>query len=173
VSEPHAAIVAQRRESAVLNLVAAESDAHRAAIVHAVREERPETVIGALRRLRLPARHPVVVEADVAGPRVARILLETYERRPASFEELLAVPGVGAKSLRALSLAAELMHGVPASRRDPAAYSFAHGGKDGHPYPVDRDTYDHTIAFLEGAVRHARLGEPDRLDALRRLASLG
>jgi hypothetical protein len=173
VSEPHAAIVAQRRESAVLNLVAAESAAHRAAIVHAVRDERPETVIGTLRRLRLPARHPVVVDADVAGPRVARILLETYERRPASFEELLALPGVGAKTLRALSLAAEVMHGVPASLRDPAAYSFAHGGKDGHPYPVDRDTYDHTIAFLEGAVRRARLGEPDRLDALRRLASLG
>ena len=86
---------------------------------------------------------------------------------------MLALPGVGAKTLRALSLAAEVMHGVPASLRDPAAYSFAHGGKDGHPYPVDRDTYDHTIAFLEGAVRHARLGEPDRLDALRRLASLG
>jgi hypothetical protein len=64
------------------------------------------------------------------------------------------------------------MYGVPGSVRDPAAYSFAHGGKDGHPYPVDRETYDGTIAFLEAAVRHARLGERDRLDALRRLASL-
>jgi hypothetical protein len=73
---------------------------------------------------------------------------------------------------RALSLAAEVMYGVPGSVRDPAAYSFAHGGKDGHPYPIDRETYDGTIAFLEAAVRHARLGERDRLDALRRLASL-
>jgi hypothetical protein len=101
-----------------MNLVAAESDAHRTAIAYAAREERPEAVIGALRRLRMPARHPVMVTEDVAGPRVARILLETYERRPASFEELLG------------------------------------------------------IAFLEAAVRHARLGERDRLDALRRLASL-
>ena len=172
VSEPHAAIVAERREQTVLNLVAAESDAHRTAIAYAAREERPETVIGALRRLRLPARHPVMVTEDVAGPRVARILLDTYARRPANFEELLGLPGVGARTLRALSLAAEVMYGVPGSVRDPAAYSFAHGGKDGHPYPVDRETYDGTIAFLEAAVRHARLGERDRLDALCRLASL-
>ena len=172
VSEPHAAIVSDRRESAVLNLVAAESDAHRAAIVHAVHEESPEALVTMLRRLRLPARHPVVLDTDVAGPRVARILLETYERRPANFEELLGLPGVGAKTLRALSLAAEVMYGLPGSLRDPAAYSFAHGGKDGHPYPVDRQTYDGTIAFLEATVRHARLGDRDRLAAFRRLASL-
>lgn len=129
VSEPHAAIVAERREPTVLNVVAAESDAHRTAIAYAAREERPETVIGALRRLWLPARHPVRVTEDVAGPRVGRILLETYERRPANFEALLGLPGVGARTLRALSLAAEVMYGVPGSVRDPAAYSFAHGGR--------------------------------------------
>jgi uncharacterized protein len=172
VSEPHAAIVGERRENVVLNLVAREGDAHRTAIAHAVRSERPETILDAVRRLRLPARHSIDVSADLAGPRVARILLETYERQPESFEQLLALPGVGAKTLRALSLAAEIMYGVPGSFRDPAVYAFAHGGKDGHPYPVDRETYDTTIGYLETAVRHSRLGERDRLDALRRLGSL-
>jgi uncharacterized protein len=169
VCEPHAAVVAERPEADVLNLVAAEGDAHRSAIAHAVREARPDEVLGALRRLTLPARHHVVAREDVAGPRVAKILLETYERRPETFETLLALPGVGAKTVRALSLAAEVMYGVPASFRDPATFSFAHGGKDGHPYPVDRRTYDATIGYLETAVRRARIGEPERLQALRRL----
>jgi hypothetical protein len=169
VSDPHSAIVAERREEAVLNLVAREGDAHRDAIVQAAREERPETVVATLERLALPARHHVVAAEDVNLGRIGRILLETYERQPDRFETLLGLPGVGAKTLRALSLAADVMYGVPATLRDPAAYSFAHGGKDGHPYPVDRPTYDATIAFLETAVRRARLGEPDRLNALRRL----
>jgi hypothetical protein len=172
VSEPHAAIAAQRREDAVLNLVAGEGGAHRDAIAHTAREERAETIVGALGRLTLPGRHHIVAAEDVAGPRLTKILLETYERQPETFERLLALSGVGAKTLRALSLAAEVMYGVPASFRDPAAYSFAHGGKDGHPYPVDRRTYDATIAFLETAVRRARIGDTERLSALRRLAAL-
>jgi uncharacterized protein len=172
VSEPHRAIVAERREQAVLNLVAAEGGAHRAAIVEVAGREHPETLVGALRRLALPARHHIAIGEDVAGPRLAKILLQTYERRPEGFEHLLGMPGVGAKTLRALSLAAEVMYGVPASLRDPAAYSFAHGGKDAHPYPVDRRTYDATISFLEGAVRRARIGDGERLNALRRLATL-
>lgn len=170
VSEPHSAIVAPRREDRVLNLVAGEGGAHRQAIATIVREERPETVLAALR---MPARHHIEPHDDIGGPRVAKILLETYERRPEGFEALLGQPGVGAKTMRALSLAAEVMYGVPASLRDPAVYAYAHGGKDGHPYPVDRGTYDRTIAYLETAIRRAKLGEPDRLAALRRLAARG
>ncbi len=177
VCEPHAAVVAQRREERVLNLVAGDGDAHRDAITSVAREERPDAVVRALatsaaagdRGLAMPARHHVVVAEDVPSPRLAKILLETYERRPENFERLLAMPGVGAKTVRALSLAAEVMYGVPATIRDPAAFSFAHGGKDGHPYPVDRRTYDTTIRYLETAVRRARLGDRERLDALRRL----
>jgi hypothetical protein len=170
VSEPHRAVVADRREERVLNLVAGEGDAHRAAIAHAVREEHPDRIV---RALTLPARHHVVAHEDVPGPRLARILLETYERRPETFERLLALPGVGAKTVRALSLAAEVMYGVAPTFRDPAAFSFAHGGKDGHPYPVDRDTYDATIGYLEEAVRRARIGDVERLHALRRLTYMG
>ena len=172
VSDPHAAIVAPRREANVLNLVAGEGDAHRSAITTLVRDERPETIVAELQRaptLALPARHHIEPRQDIAFGRLSKILLETYERRPAHFEALLGQPGVGAKTLRALSLAAEVMYGVPASVRDPAVYAYAHGGKDGHPYPVDRATYDRTIAYLESAVRRSKLGDPERLAALRRL----
>lgn len=173
VSEPHRGIVAPRREARVLNLVAAEGGAHRDAIATVVRDERPDTLVAELGRissLSLPARHHIEPVQDIAVGRLSKILLETYERRPPDFEAVLAQPGVGAKTMRALSLAAEVMYGVPASLRDPAVYAYAHGGKDGHPYPVDRTTYDATITYLESAVRRARVGEPDRLAALRRLA---
>ena len=78
--------------------------------------------------------------------------------------------GVGAKTIRALALIAELAHGRPASFRDPARFAFAHGGKDGFPYPVDRQNYDRSIEWLRDAVGRARLGNSDRLHALRRLA---
>ena len=80
--------------------------------------------------------------------------------------------GIGAKGLRALSLVAELAYGEPASLRDPVTFSFAHGGKDGTPYAVDRPTYDATVASLEAALRQARVGHTERVDALKRLAGL-
>jgi len=79
---------------------------------------------------------------------------------------------VGAKSIRALALVSELVYGAKTSVRDPARFSFAHGGKDGHPYPVDRETYDRTIEALRAAVERARLGQREKLDALRRLAAV-
>jgi len=82
------------------------------------------------------------------------------------------MPGVGAKTVRALALLSDLLNGAPASKRDQARFSLAHGGKDGYPYPVDRAIYDRSIETLRTAVERARLGNRDRLDALRRLASL-
>jgi hypothetical protein len=80
------------------------------------------------------------------------------------------VPGVGAKGLRALALVAELTYGEPASVRDPVSYAFAHGGKDGTPFPVDRATYDATIESLRRALAEARAGRTDKVQALKRLA---
>lgn len=70
-------------------------------------------------------------------------------------------------------LVAEVVHGTPTSTRDPARYSFAHGGKDGHPFPVDRTTYDHTIDWLRTAVEKAKIGQTEQTKALRRLADFG
>ena len=90
---------------------------------------------------------------------------------PPDFERLLGIPGVGAKTLRALALASELVYGTPASTRDPARFSFAHGGKDGHPFPVDRTTYDRTVDVLHSALERAKVGHTEKVAALRRLAS--
>ena len=97
------------------------------------------------------------------------VLLTTWEAAPGDFETLLSLPGVGARSLRALALLSEVVYGEPASFRDPARFSFAHGGKDGHPFPVDRETYDRSIEWLREAVARARIGDADRMRALRSL----
>ena len=120
--------------------------------------------------LTMPAGHAVDVRRDVEPKLLHTVLLRTYEAAPADFEALLALPGIGARSLRALALVAELVYGALASARDPARFSFAHGGKDGHPYPVDRQTYDHSVAWLRQGIQRARIGQSERVQALKRLA---
>ena len=96
------------------------------------------------------------------------VLATTYERPPEDFEALLGVQGLGPKSLRALALVAELVYGTPASTRDPARFAFAHGGKDGTPFPVDRETYDKTIETMNAAL--GGVDRSDRVAALKRLS---
>jgi len=107
---------------------------------------------------------------DIHPDNLKKIFLSTYERQAESFKVLLGMPGVGPKTIRALALIAELVYDTPASRSDPALFSYAHGGKDGFPYPVDRETYDRNVAILRRAVDQAKLGRTERLEALRRLA---
>jgi hypothetical protein len=97
--------------------------------------------------------------------------LKTYERGPRDFEALLGIEGVGPKTLRALALASELVHGTPAAMRDPARFSFAHGGKDGTPFPVDRITYDRTIEILGKAINRAAIDRSEKVGAFKRLAA--
>jgi hypothetical protein len=80
-------------------------------------------------------------------------------------------PGVGAKTLRALALASELVYGAPASTRDPARFAFAHGGKDGTPFPVDRETYEHTIEVFDRALNRAAVDRSEKVKAFQRLAA--
>jgi hypothetical protein len=171
VCEPHAAIASAASAQLVLNFVARESAAARTAATDFAAEE-PQLTRREIARaisLELPRRHWVDIERDINPRHLGSVLLETYEAAPASFEQLLAVKGVGPAALRALALIAELLYGAPASTRDPARFSFAHGGKDGTPFPVDRTTYDSSIDFLREAVARARIGQTDRLHALRRL----
>ena len=91
---------------------------------------------------------------------------------PVDFEALLSTQGVGAKTIRSLALISELVYGVEPSFRDPAIFSFAHGGKDGHPYPVDRENYDLSIEVLSQALSAAKIGRTEKLKAMRRLAFL-
>lgn len=170
VCEPHYAICSQVTGTA-LNLVAAESQPARDTITKITLEVTPDRVVSQLKRLQkleLPARHHLSLE-DIHPDRLSKTLLITYERQPENFEELLNLEGVGPKTLRALSLISELIYDVPVSLRDPARYSFAHGGKDGHPYPVDRRTYDKSIEILHQALVRAKVGDGEKIAAIRRL----
>jgi hypothetical protein len=123
-----------------------------------------------VRALAMPEQHPVGL-GDVSTKYLQKALVGTYEKPPQDFAALLLQPGVGPKTIRALALIAEVTHGAPLSFRDPVTYSFAVGGKDGWPYPVDRTAYDRSVAFLEKGIREAKLGHKEKLDALRRLES--
>lgn len=117
------------------------------------------------RELTMPSRHSI--------PRTAylnRALMAAYEKQPANFEELLQVPGVGAGTLRALCLVAEVAFGVAPSFKDPVRYSFAHGGKDGYPFPVNEADIENSYNTLNRALRRSRAGRKDQLQALHNLA---
>ena len=116
--------------------------------------------------------HPVVSENFFHSKYLERILLKLVSDKPGNYENLLATRGVGPKTIRALSLVSEVIYGAPASYTDPARYSFAHGGKDGTPYFVDRPTYDETIEILGNVVRKTSLNPTDKDKALQRLRGL-
>ncbi len=170
VNEPHAAVCCDER-TRPLNMVAAEAEAARRAVAELAREKpwRLMQELRRLQRLRLPPHHEILMQ-DIHPDHLASVFLKAYEAQPASFAELLGLPQVGAKTIRALALLAELLYGAPLSFRDPARFAFAHGGKDRHPFPVDRALYDRSIQILHEAVARARLGDRERLEALRRLA---
>jgi uncharacterized protein len=122
----------------------------------------------ALPHLIMPARHDVRAR-DVIARRLRGNLAAAADRGPKDFAELLLTPGVGARTVQALAMVAEMMHGAPFRFSDPARFSLAHGGKDRHPYPVPIKVYDETIRVLKSAVLQAHLGRDEQLDAFRRL----
>ena len=172
VCEPHAAICCDTTAE-TLDLVARESEAVRNASA-SLAAERPAVTLKALGHLpllELPRRH-AVAQSDINPKYLQKILVRTYEAAPRDFESLLTIEGVGPKTLRALAMTSELIYGSEASRRDPARYSFAHGGKDGTPFPVDRETYDKTIEVMRDALNRANIDRSEKVRAFRRLAAL-
>ena len=117
----------------------------------------------------MPRRHALALQ-DVDPRHLQSVLLSKYDRAPEDFEALLGLEGVGAKTLRALALVSEVIYGTPASTRDPARFAFAHGGKDGTPFPVDRATYDRTIDTLHRAMANVKVDRSDKVEALKRLS---
>jgi uncharacterized protein len=171
VNEPHTAIEGQNLGS-VLNLTASESTLARSTITEVVTQQKPEVLFAEIKKLKtlaLPRRHQLET-ADLHPDSLRKILLNAYERQPQKFESLLGLQGVGPKTIRALSLISELVYGVAPSYRDPARYTFAHGGKDGIPYPVDRQTYDQSIKILSEAINKARLTGSEKREAFQKLA---
>lgn len=190
VCEPHSAICCDQR-SQTLNLVAHESketrkmsaelinDGYKSLLKDLKKIESCEflrsqkfikqrKLLGHEKILEMPRYHEVKA-VDFSSKRMEKILHIVHERKPKNFEELLGVEGVGPKTIRALALVAELIYGAKPSWRDPARYSFAHGGKDGSPYPVNQKQYDQSIEILRRAVQKAKIGRREKLEALRRL----
>ena len=128
----------------------------------------PQSPQPLLPHLVMPAHHDVRA-TDVNLRRLRGNLAAAADRGPSDFSELLLTPGVGARTVRALALVAEVVHGAPCRFADPARFSLAHGGKDRHPFPVPLKVYDETIGVLKSAVRKARLGEREELDTIKRL----
>jgi uncharacterized protein len=129
---------------------------------------KPLPVQAMLPHLVMPAHHDVRA-SDVHARRLHGNLAAAAERAPKDFSELLLTPGVGARTVKALAMVAEVVHGAPCRFSDPARFSFAHGGKDRHPYPVPLKVYDETIRILKSAVQKAKLGQDEELGAVRRL----
>jgi hypothetical protein len=202
VCEPHAAVQdlaepsPRPKQQMLLNLVAEESGENRRASAALVREN-PDWLLEQIEEytkgptLFAPERHPVL-KLDINQKRLRDIVVRAHERNPRDFETLLGIEGMGPASVRSLALLAEIIFQTPPSRRDvvtPSAagsaqnespadprrwadYSYAHGGKDGTPFPVDRETYDRSIFVLTQAVRRARLGENEKFQALKRLSQV-
>jgi hypothetical protein len=170
VAEPHSAICSELKASRALDMTASLSAEARSSVAGLSREN-PDKIIKEIKSLEtlvMPERH-LVSYSDIEPKRLHQIFVQTYERQPRDFETLLGMRGVGPKTVRALSLVSEIIHGTPLSYRDPARYSFAHGGKDGTPFPVEREVYDKTIDIMARAIGGARLESSEKLSALKRL----
>lgn len=175
VNEPHAGIASEifSPDNQVLDLTAEKSRENRelSAQIAGDKPEKNLKILKKLKEIKLPPRHRILL-SDINPDRLSTIFISTFEKQPKNFLELLGLSRVGGKTLRALALISELVYGKPASAKDPARYSFAHGGKDSVPYPIDQKTYTNSIIFLKEVINRAKLGYLDKLHAFRRLASV-
>jgi hypothetical protein len=168
--DPHTAICSNLQRERALNLVTAESLRAQSVMTELSREH-PAKITAELNKLQtlsLPSHHRITVQ-DLHPESIEKILLKTYEAQADRFQTLLGMPGVGAKTLRALALLAEIAYGTPPSWKDPAKFSFAHGGKDGHPYPVNRKVYDESIEYLRNTLERAKVDASEKENSLKRL----
>lgn len=133
-----------------------------------VRSVRDPILLNSSRDCIMPTRHEVRAE-DVDLKRLGGVLATAYESDPKDFESLLLTPGLGPRTLQSLTLVSEVINGTPSRFRDPARYSFAHGGKDGHPFPVPCHVYDESIRVLGTAIEKAKIGDREKLECLNRL----
>jgi hypothetical protein len=166
VSEPHTAIVGEH-QGEITNLVAAPASPAQQAILE-IAKTPPDSTLKDVLKLTMPAHHDVR-PSDVDLKRLGAVLAAAYERDFQDFASLLLLEKLGPRTLQSLALVAEVVHGTPTRFSDPARFSFAHGGKDGHPFPVPLKTYDETIRVLQQSLERAKVGETEKVDGLRRL----
>jgi len=181
VLEPHDAIVGDVKRNVALDMTAKESEDCRKASTDIVKEK-PEKLMRLLQSVRPD--HQTSLQKWIPEANWKEYALEVlsmpntlnwkavkraYDFQPENFEQLLGIRGVGPAAIRGLALIAELVYGAPPSWKDPVKYSFCVGGKDGVPFPVDKRSYDEIIEVLEGALEQAKVGEKERINAIKRL----
>jgi hypothetical protein len=165
-NDPHAAIVGEH-QGTIMNLVDAQAKAAQTAMLQIVRDD-PQKTLKEASKLQMPAHHDVR-PPDVDLKRLGAILAVAYQRELRDFASLLLLENLGARTLQSLALIAEVVHGAPSRFSDPARFSFALGGKDGHPFPVPLKTYDESIAVLRRGLDSAKVGHAEKVDGFKRL----
>ena len=166
VAEPHTGIVGEH-QGTIMNLVDTNARPAQSALLE-IAHEHPEKTLQAARHLKLPSHHDVRPK-NVDLKRLGAVLAIAYERDLHDFAELLLLENLGPRTLQSLALVAEVVHGAPSRFSDPARFSFAHGGKDRHPFPVPLKTYDQSLNVLRTALDAAKVGDKEKLEGFRRL----
>jgi hypothetical protein len=170
VETPHTSVYG-KNQGPILNLVAAEASPTKTGMLDIIRED-PGKMVPEIQRILMMPRHHDVRAEDVNLKRLGSILALAHENEIKNFESLLLLEGVGPRTLQSLTLVSEIIHGTPVRFSDPARFSFAHGGKDGHPFPVPVKVYDETIDLLRNSVEKARIGETDKQQAIKNLSGI-
>ena len=166
VDAPHTGIVGEKG-APVLNLTDKKADMLRTNIV-GLTKEKPTEVLDTYRGIVMPNRHDVR-EEDVNMTRLGSVLNMAYNRDIDNFEDLVMMKGVGPKTLKSLAMVSEVVHGDASRFEDPARFSFAIGGKDGRPHPIDTKAMDETIDMLQNSVEKAKMGDKEKSRAIKRL----
>ncbi len=166
-NEPHTSIYG-KNSGMILNLTHAEAERTKGGILELVKEQ-PELMMQEIQQLIMPTHHDVRTE-NVNLKRLGSVLALAHEKNLRDFESLLLLEGVGPRSIQSLALVSEVIHGTPTRFTDPARFSFAHGGKDGHPFPVPLKVYDETIHIMEQSIQKAKLGITDKKTAIKNLS---
>ena len=167
VEEPHTFIYGAN-QGLIINVTDKQADATRSGILQ-LAHEGPEKLLPEIRKLVMPSHHDVKSK-DVDLKRLGSVLAVAYEKEHLDMESLLLLEGLGPRTLQSLVLVSEVIHGTPSRFEDPARFSFAHGGKDGHPFPVPTLVYDEAIKTLETAVNRAKLGLTEKNEAIKNLS---
>jgi len=169
IQAPHTGISGQN-QGLILNLTDLQADKTRGGIL-GIAQENPDKMLTEIRKIVLP-RHHEVTEKDVNMKRLGAVLTLAHEKGVNEFESLLLLEGLGPRTLQSLTLVSEVIYGTPSRFTDPARFSFAHGGKDGHPFPVPTKVYDETIQTLKTSVEKAKIGQRDKQDAIQQLSAM-
>lgn len=167
IQAPHAGITGEN-QGLILNLTDLQADKTREGIL-GIAKENPDKMLSEIRKIVMPRHHEVMAK-DVNMKRLGAVLTLAHETSVNQFESLLLLEGLGPRTLQSLTLVSEVIYGTPSRFTDPARFSFAHGGKDGHPFPVPLKVYDETIQTLKSSVEKAKIGQNDKREAIQQLS---